>query len=186
VTIAALVLAAGGSSRFGGPTGKLLAQFRGRPLVCWSVAAAAEAGCDEVVVVDGATDLTGILPRDVTLLHNPSWAGGQATSLSVGLRWCHARGYDGVLVGLGDQPLIPGQAWAAVRLAPPAPVVVATYEGRRGHPVRLSNEVWRLLPNCGDSGARDLMRTQPEMVLEVACAGNPKDVDTVEDLARLD
>lgn len=180
--MAAVVLAAGGARRFSGPSHKLLAPFRGRPLVTWPVAAALAAGLDETVVVSGAVDLVEVLPEGVTILDNRSWAGGQATSLAVALDWCRRRGHGGAVVGLGDQPLVPASAWSAVAGATGRPIVVATYEGRRRHPVRLDRRVWPLLPVTGDQGARTLMARRPDLVAEVACQGDPADVDTVEDL----
>ncbi|MHB1500128.1 MAG: nucleotidyltransferase family protein [Candidatus Dormibacteria bacterium] len=184
MTVAGLLLAAGGSSRFLGAGSKLLADFRGRPLVQWPMLAAFNSGCDEVAVVDGALDLSAVLLPGLILLHNPNWASGQATSLRLGIEWCRSQGHDLVLVALGDQPLIPSTAWDSVRLAEVAPITAASYSGRRGHPVRLAAEVWDLLPEEGDHGARELMRARPEIVLEVECPGDPADVDTVEDLER--
>lgn len=182
MTIAAVVLGAGGGRRFEGPTSKLLAPFRGRPLVSWAVDAALEADLDEVMVVTGAVDLAGALPPTITVLRNEGWASGIASSLRVAVDWCGRRGHAGAVVGLGDQPLVPPEAWRAVAAATGAPIVVATYAGRRRNPVRLDSSVWPLLPVSGDEGARALMRSRPTLVGEVACPGDPADVDTVEDL----
>jgi CTP:molybdopterin cytidylyltransferase MocA len=182
VTTAAVVLAAGGSSRFEGRTSKLLAPFRGRPLVLWAVGAALGAELDEAVVVSGAVDLSAVVPTDVTLLHNDAWASGLATSLRVGLDWCERQGHDAVVVGLGDQPLVPTEAWRAVATSTATPIAVATYAGQRRNPVKLDRSVWPLVPVAGDEGARVVMAMQPALVGEVACPGDPADVDTVEDL----
>ncbi|HZD66615.1 MAG TPA: nucleotidyltransferase family protein [Acidimicrobiales bacterium] len=182
MTVAGVILAAGGSRRFAGGDHKLTASFRGRSLVAWSVAAAQEAGLDETVVVVGAVDLTPVLPEGLTVLANDEWRSGQAGSLRVALDWCARQGHAAAVVGLGDQPLIPASAWRAVAEAPPGPIVVATYGGRRRNPVRLERSVWAQMPAGGDEGARSLMRRQPELVTEVACEGEPADVDTVEDL----
>ena len=182
MTIAAVVLGAGGGSRFEGPTSKLLAPFRGRALVSWAVAAALDAGLDETVVVTGSVELSAALPADVTVLHNQAWASGIASSLGVALDWCRRQGHGAAVIGLGDQPLVPSAAWRAVAGATGNQIVVATYSGRRRNPVKLDCSVWPLVPATGDAGARALMRSRPELVGEVACPGDPADVDTVEDL----
>ena len=184
MTQAAVLLAAGGGSRFAGPSPKLLAEFRGRPLISWALEAAGAGGLDELVVVCGPLDLVGLLEPDVTVVRNERWADGQATSLQAGLEHATARGHEAVVVGLADQPLIPASAWRRVAEARGAPIVVATYGGKRRNPVRLAREVWPLLPTSGDAGARVLMAQRPDLVGEVACEGDPVDIDTLEDLTR--
>lgn len=184
---AAVILAAGGGSRFAESseaTGhKLLAPWRGRPLVAWAVETAVEADIGPVWVVAGAVDLTGVLPTEVTVLNNPAWTEGQATSLQVAVSEAKSRGLDAIVVGLGDQPLLSVEAWRAVA-AMPSRIAVATYQQRPRTPVRLARDVWNELPKTGDEGARVLIRTRPDLVREVACNGNPADIDTVEDLTR--
>jgi len=176
VTTAAVLLAAGGGSRFTGATHKLLAPFRGRRVVDWAHARAVDAGIGRVIVVTGAVPDLG-LPDQV---HNARWEDGIATSLQAGIA-AAGDDVDAVVVGLGDQPLVTADAWRAVA-AVDAPIVAATYDGRRRNPVRLARSVWAALPTTGDQGASVLFRDRP--VVEVACAGDPSDVDTVEDLER--
>jgi molybdenum cofactor cytidylyltransferase len=176
MTTAAIVLAAGGGSRFGGDGHKLLVPFRGRPLVTWALEAAGV--LDELIVVTGAVELP--LPPGARAVRNVRWAEGQATSLAAGI--AAAEGHDAVVVGLGDQPLVPAEAWRLVAAATATPIAVATYGGRRRNPVRLAAEVWPLLPTEGDEGARAVLRRRPDLVAEVVCPGEPADVDTQEDL----
>jgi molybdenum cofactor cytidylyltransferase len=181
---AAVLLAAGGGTRFTGSTHKLLAPLGGRPLVAHAVASALAGGIGPVVVVSGAVDLSDVVPDDVVLIANPEWQQGQATSLAVAIGWARTAGLDAIVVGLGDQPSITPSAWRAVAAAAATPIAVATYQGRRGHPVRLAQAIWPRLPVTGDTGARGVMAESPDLVVEIACEGDPVDVDTVEDLAR--
>ena len=185
VTTTAVLLAAGGGTRFAGPTHKLLAMLAGRPVFRHALDHLVEAGLDSVIVVTGAATLD-IGDRSVTVVHNPRWQDGQAGSLNVGLAEAAANGSDFVVVGLADQPFIPASAWRAIAHARSiAPIVVATYNGVRGpSPVRLHHSVWPHLPTEGDEGARTLMRLHPEWVDELACEGSAADIDTLEDLGQ--
>ncbi len=179
-----VLLAAGSGSRFAGNSHKLLAPHRGRPLVTHALDAMLEAGFEHNLVVTGAVDLDGVIPSgagNLTVIVNPRWAEGQATSLRVAADWAAGQGFDALVVGLGDQPGIPASAWRAVGAAD-SPIVVARYRVPGRNPVRLSRAVWDLLPDEGDFGARHLIRRRPDLVAQVPCEGHPFDIDTVEDL----
>jgi molybdenum cofactor cytidylyltransferase len=187
VTVAAIVLAAGGGSRFtasGGDGHKLLAPFKGRTVVEWAIDNAAAGGLDAVYVVRGATDLPvpSLAADSVRFVANDRWQDGMATSLCAGLTRARRDGHHAVVVGLGDQPLVLAESWQRVARAKAKPIGVATYNGTRGNPVRLSSLVWPLLPLTGDQGARVVMRRRPDLVMEVPCPGGAADIDTVEDL----
>ena len=188
--VSAIVLAAGGGTRFGG--GKLLARLGGQPLIEAVLDNLREAPVDEVIVVVGAEAerLREVCERyGVRTVENEEWEQGQSTSVLAGLRACAG---DAAVILLGDQPLI--GAGAVGRLVTAftegAKVVVATYGGQRRNPVLFSREVWPLLEAelAGDEGARSVLRRYPELVVEVSCegVGDPADVDTREDLGRLE
>ncbi len=122
----------------------------------------------------------------VDTTHNAEWGSGQMSSVHAGLAVARRAGSSIAVVGLGDQPGIEASAWRAVAAAASrtTPIVVATYDGRRGNPVALHRSIWDRLPTQGDEGARSLMRLHPELVGEVPCSGSPDDIDTAEDLRR--
>jgi molybdenum cofactor cytidylyltransferase len=183
MSVAGVILAAGGGTRFEGPEHKLLSEFRGRPLIGWALGAALEAGLDEVAVIVGAVNLGVAVPEGVRVVENPDWSNGQASSLQRAVSWALGCRHEAVVVGLGDQPLVPAAAWAAVA-ASKSPVAVATFDGQRRPPVRLARSVWSLLPTAGDEGARVLMKERPDLVCEVVCQGEPVDIDNEEDFIR--
>jgi CTP:molybdopterin cytidylyltransferase MocA len=184
------VLAAGGGSRFGG--GKLLAELGGRPIIEAVFDNLREAPVDEIIAIVGADAerLREICERyGVRMVANEEWERGQSTSVLAGLRAC---GGEAAVVLLGDQPFIGAEAVGRLlaAFAEGAKVAVATYGGKRRNPVLFSREVWPVLEAelVGDEGARSVLRRHPELVVEVPCegAGDPADVDTREDLRRLE
>ena len=149
----------------------------------WAVDNALAAGLDETVVVTGAAEIADLMPAEVRVIPNPRWSEGQATSLHAAVKAADAAGHGAIVVGLGDQPAVTEEAWKAVA-ASRSQIAVATYGGHRRNPVRLARQVWSLLPSDGDEGARSLIRRRPDLVSEVACVGDPADIDTTADLAR--
>ena len=194
--ISAVVLAAGAGSRFGG--GKLLAPYRGRPLVEAVLRGLHEAPVNEIIAVVG--DKTGeeedmlrqVCSRYGAIIAvNPNWEEGISTSVKRGLSACSPDS-DAAVVVLGDQPLV-GET-AVERLVEAhkrgAVLAVATYGGRRRNPALFARGTWPMLGEelSGDEGAKGFLERHPEMVTEVACddVADPADVDTREDLRRLE
>lgn len=192
--VCAIVLAAGAGSRFGGD--KLLASYNGRPLIEATLANLSAAPVDETVVVVGkdATRLREVCePYAARVVENPEWARGQSTSVRVGLAACEGSpGTRAAVVLLADQPLVGSGAVERLVVAfeGGAKVAVATYGGKPRNPVLFSREVWPLLLRelSGDEGARRFISGHPELVEYVPCdgVGDPADVDTRDDLRRLE
>ncbi|MGP7996957.1 MAG: NTP transferase domain-containing protein [Streptosporangiaceae bacterium] len=183
--MAGVLLAAGAGSRLGRP--KALVELGGARLVDRGTGLLRAGGADPVVVVTGAAPV--ILPGVLTV-HNPDWASGMGSSLATGLRAVPG-GCPAAVIALVDQPLIgPG---AVARLiaahAAGALVAVAGYQGRPRNPVLLAREHWPevIALATGDVGARPFLHAHPDLVTLVECGdtGEPDDLDTLEDLARL-
>lgn len=188
--VAGIVLAAGRSTRMGGPN-KLLAEVGGRPLVRIAVEQALASRARPVLVVTGhqrgevEATLKGL---DVTLVHNPDYAEGLSTSLKVGIAALPAE-VDGAIVCLGDMPQVDAglidRLIGAFDPEKGALVVVPTIGGRRGNPVVWSRRFFADLAKLeGDVGARHLIGSYPEAVVEVPVTGRGAliDVDTPDAL----
>jgi CTP:molybdopterin cytidylyltransferase MocA len=187
IVIGGLVLAAGGSSRFGGP--KQLASLDGKPLLEHVLIAMTGAGLGRVVVVLGAKApevAAGVPLHGAEVAVCEDWAKGMAASLRTGV--AALDGCEAVAVALGDQPRLSAAAVARVVSQRGADelAVRATYGGVPGHPVLLERTLLARVPSLhGDAGARELLHGIP--LREVACdgLGSPDDVDTPEALAAL-
>jgi molybdenum cofactor cytidylyltransferase len=189
-SIAAIVLAAGRSTRMGGPN-KLLAELNGKPLVRIVTDQALASKASEVIVVTGhqADQVKAALHGlDVTLLHNPDYAQGIASSVKAGIAAVPAN-VDGAVICLGDMPLVGSNLIDRLieSFAPDrgALIVVPSSEGRRGNPVLWSRRFFpELMTLDGDIGARHLIGKHAEAVTEIAVegAGAFLDIDTPDAL----
>jgi nicotine blue oxidoreductase len=191
MTTAGLLLAAGAGRRMGGPKallcvgGELLVDRAARVLAagdCRPVLAVLGAGADEVR--RNAT-LRGVL---VTV--NDAWTEGLGSSLRAGLAALAGAAPDvaACVVTLVDTPGVTEQAVRRIAgRAERGRAVVATYAGRRAHPVALGRDLWSPIGReaRGDVGARGFLGTHSDLVVEVPCddVGSPDDLDTPEALA---
>lgn len=170
--IAALILAAGLSRRFG--TGhKLLADLDGRPVVCHVVEAVTASSAGPVLLVTGhqAEAVTAAAGSGVQAVHNPAYAEGLASSLQAGLRALPG-GLDGVLVCLGDMPDVRTATLEALIAAfnpvESRGICLPTFNGKRGNPILWGMQFQPdLLRLEGDSGARSLFLPHAEWICEV-------------------
>jgi len=185
------LLAAGGGSRFSGSEHKLTALIAKRPVCSWSLQHLLEAKFQNVIVVTGAVKLFSALEIEnvnssdsVKIVNNPLWQSGLASSLQCGINIAQDLGAQAVVVGLADQPAVRATAWLQVA-ASNSPLAVATYDGVRGNPVRMHAELWQLLPETGDDGARMLFKSHRDLIEEIPCLGSARDIDTVSDLEDL-
>lgn len=189
-TIGALILAAGGSKRFGSP--KQLVIRDGDTLVRRAAKAASAAGSRPVMVVLGA-HAAQVSPELAKLRHvrtviNEHWASGLASSLATGLRaLMEIAGCDGVLVMLADQPMVDAPALKKLIAAfdPDHRVVAAAYAETVGVPAIFGCEhVEDLMRLTGDKGAGEWLRSHPDKVTTVPLPEAQVDIDTVTDVEK--
>ncbi|WP_375415590.1 NTP transferase domain-containing protein [uncultured Bradyrhizobium sp.] len=193
--VAAVILAAGRSTRMGGPN-KLLAELGGKTLVRIVAEQALASKAAEVIVVTGhqAAEVEKSLGGlKVRLVRNPEFAAGLAGSVKAGIS-AVPEDVDAAVVCLGDMPLIDAQLIDRLidAFAPDRGglIVVPVSDGRRGNPVLWSRRFFsELMTLDGDIGARHLIARHGEAVAEVPVEGRGAflDIDTPQALeaARL-
>lgn len=188
--IAAIVLAAGLSTRWGGDQ-KVLTPVHGRPMVCRVVEVARAAGLLPVVVVtghEGEGVARALGDAEVTLVRNPQPNAGISRSVRCGVQALPA-GVSAAVILLGDMPWVTARSVRAIADAwkPEAgrTIVVPRVDGRRGNPVLWGAEHFEELVDLeGDVGARTLLERYPDRVhwLDLPDAGVLRDLDRPEEL----
>lgn len=170
---AAIVLAAGSSSRMGDGRHKLLLPLGGRPVIAHVVDAVLASQARPIVVVLGhqaeqvRTALVHV-HHDILLVENPAYPQGMSSSLHTGIRalqrWMDAadtRIIDSAVILLGDQPLLTPSiidALIAARQATQQPIVASHYAGQRGNPLLFAANLFpELLEVTGDEGGRSVV-----------------------------
>ncbi|HEU0058784.1 MAG TPA: nucleotidyltransferase family protein [Hyphomicrobiaceae bacterium] len=193
IPVAAIVLAAGRSTRMGNDN-KLLCEVAGKPLLRHAVESALASAARPVLVVTGHQRLeveAALAGLAVTVVANPAYASGLASSLKAGIG-ALPRQIGGALVMLGDMPLVrPAQLdclIAAFLAAAGRAIIVPTHRGQRGNPVLWPAACFaEMLALKGDAGARQLFAAHGEEIREVPldAAAILEDIDTPEALAHL-
>jgi molybdenum cofactor cytidylyltransferase len=190
--IAALLLAAGRSSRMG--TNKMLEEVDGKPMVARTAQRLLASRARPIIAVlgnqaDAVDAALGRLP--IERVRNPDYGDGLSTSLRRGLTALPAD-IDGVVVCLGDMPLIAGRdidrLIAAFNPLEGRAIVVPTRRGKRGNPLLWSREFFsEMMTLAGDMGARKLIEEHPDRVSEIEMDSDSVliDIDTPAALAEL-
>jgi len=174
-SVAGVVLAAGEGKRFGGP--KAPFEYEGERLVDRAVRVLREAGCDPVFVILGAWE--GQVD-DALVIVNHGWKEGMGSSLRIGLKWVNATTEaEYALITLVDLPGLTGEAMKRV-IDAPAGIASATFNGERGHPVRIPRAFFRELIDtvAGDAGARAFLAERADVTaVELADIVDGSDLD---------
>ena len=195
--LAAIILAAGDSTRMGRPKA-LLPDPDGRPFVARLVRTFAAAGLHDIVIVTGslhaaiaeAVAADG-LPVAPNLVNNPQPALGQVSSLWMGLDAVSRLGVDGMLMTLVDIPLVRASTiqkvideWTQSR----APIVRPAVGDRHGHPVLFDRSLFDALRHAPiTEGARAVVHANADRIVNVQVddEGCLLDVDTPADYNAL-
>ncbi|MEP7762790.1 nucleotidyltransferase family protein [Sanguibacter sp. 25GB23B1] len=190
MSVAGLVLAAGGGRRMGRP--KALLDTDGESWLELAVSVLESAGCGPVLVTLGAEADAArpLVPPAASVVEVTAWESGMGESLRQGL---DAVGRlvpdaDAVVVTLVDLPRLRAGAVARVvdaggaRGARRTALVQAHYDGRPGHPVLIGREHWAPLRDTlhGDAGARGYLRAHAALAVDCTDLGGGDDVDTRE------
>jgi len=179
-----ILLAAGGSTRFGSP--KLEYEIGGQRLIDWSVQNALQGQLGKVFVVTREGHSFSGLPRGVEQISNANYQEGLSSSIR-----CAASYLEGVKAGIfqpADQPLIGPTAYTrlAARFSSGSAIVVATYSAAPMNPVLISKSKWSLLEQAtGDSGLRSVIGGCAYSPVECGDIASVCDIDTPEDVDKL-
>ena len=194
---AAIILAAGTSSRMGNERNKLLLPLHHRPVLAHVIEAVFGSRARPIVLVLGhqAAQVRAHIQQDIEqnliqVVENPDYARGQSTSMQAGLRVVLAAKREeaptSAIFLLGDQPMITAQMideLIALREQSGKRIALPLYQGKRGNPVVFALDLApELLQVSGDEGGRGVLKRHPDEIaaLEMGEEAANFDVDTWE------
>ncbi|HLI07959.1 MAG TPA: nucleotidyltransferase family protein [Ktedonobacteraceae bacterium] len=200
-SIAAVILAAGSSSRMGEGRHKLLLPLAGRPVLAHVLDSVLASSARPIILVLGhridevRAHIASYLNNSaITIVENPAYLQGMSTSMRVGLQALMAQmtgtsteqSISGAIILLGDQPLLTPQiidALISTRQKTGKRIVAPLYEGKRGNPTLFDASLFpELLQVSGDEGGRGVLARHKEEVATVEARDTLAnyDVDTWE------
>jgi molybdenum cofactor cytidylyltransferase len=190
--VGAIILAAGGSFRFGQP--KQLLSFRDKTLVRAMVDAACEACCSPIVVVIGSDwekIHAELAQANVIEVQNKNWQRGIGSSIRSGVEALtdHAPDIEAVLLLVCDQPAVDArliERLIAMHEATRKDIVASGYANTLGVPALFARSLFKeLLSLSNEVGAKSIILQNPERVAELAFPEGAIDIDTCEDWEKL-
>ena len=189
MNVGCVLMAAGNAARFGG--NKLLAEFRGKPLIRCALDAIPKEALSGVAVVSQYDEILALAPEyGFTAVKNENPELGVSRTVRLGTA-ALANTCDGLIYQVADQPLL--QKSTVLHLAQafckqPDRIIVPTANGRRGNPCIFPRRYFEELQNLkGDRGGSQVIRRHAEAVLGVEVPAHELiDVDTAETLQKLD
>jgi len=188
MSIGAVLLAAGQSSRFGG--NKLLADFGGRPVVCRAMEAVRELAPVRRVIVTGNEEIAALAKTyGFAVISNRQPELGLSRSIHLGVE--SMADLDAVLLLTGDQPLLTGKTLKRLcsQFKDGEKGIACLRDGTHsGNPAILSNRYFpKLLALEGDCGAKGILRANEQDLTVVSCSREDEleDCDTPQALASL-
>lgn len=178
---AVAILAAGLSTRL---PQKLTATLWGKPLVWWAAETARQAAVGPVYIVTGEEKVAKAAGPLDGVIYNPWRAAGLSTSVKAAIAaLIHT---ERIVFLPGDMPLVKPQTVHTVCKICHRGLAVPTRQGRRGNPVAIAKDAYpQALYIQGDAGLRTLFEKIPTTYIEVDDPGIHIDIDTPQDMAKL-
>ncbi len=188
--ITAIVLAAGESKRMGEP--KMLMPWGKSTVLQTVVSTLQTAGVNDILVVTGGArqQIESLVGKTVQTIFNKDYANEKMLiSIQIGLE-AKMREASAALICLGDQPQIQERTIRAILEAwhqTKSPIVIPSYEKRRGHPWLIARESWdKVLRTSTDKSMRDFFNQHKKDIfyVNVDTPGILQDLDTPEDYLK--
>lgn len=184
--IAALILAAGTSSRMG--TAKQLLPYKETTLLGWAIENVLKSKVDKVYCILGsnAAQITSEISKyPVSIIHNKNYKKGLSSSIISGIEHIKHMDYDGILISLGDQPnvdsLYVNRMISEFKLKSNY-IVASSYKNIKGVPAIFPVKQYPNLMNIeGDKGAKLVINSPHNLVTTIQSSIDLFDIDTPED-----